>query len=260
MAKPTFSIVTITWNNLAGLRATSRSVLEQQFRDFEWIVIDGASTDGTADLVQTEFAHADVFVSESDKGLYDAMNKGLERAQGAYVIFMNGGDTFADSEVLKTVAALPEFGKADLVYGDAYEVDGDYVVYKPAMSSRAAPYTMFAHHQSMFYRREALCDLRYDLSYRIAADWVLTAQLMQKGGQVHYIPQAICRFERDGLSQSSSDKVVKLMREERNRAMREVFRLNPVVAQGLLAVKGSVEAIRRRFPGLYDRLRMRAER
>lgn len=256
---PTFSIITITWNNLAGLRATSRSIEQQAFRDFEWIVIDGNSSDGTAELARTEFAHADIFLSEPDAGLYDAMNKGLERSTGDYVIFMNGGDGFADANVLSSIAALPEFGEADLIYGDAYEVDGDYVVYKPAMSARAVPYTMFAHHQSMFYRRSALDSLRYDLSYRIAADWVLTAQLMQKGGPIHYTPHAICRFERDGLSQSSSAKIVRQIREERVRAMREVFHLNPFVARGLLGVKGSVEAIRRRFPKLYDRLRMRAQ-
>lgn len=255
---PAFSIVTITWNNLAGLRATSASVAEQSFRDFEWIVIDGASSDGTPELATSEFSHANTFVSEPDKGLYDAMNKGLALAQGRYVIFMNGGDTFADPAVLADIAGLSEFGTAHLIYGDAYEVDGDYAVYKEAFSPKLVTYTMFAHHQSMFYRREALGELEYELDYRIAADWVLTARLLRKGGPVKHVARAICRFERDGLSQSASPKVIRQMREERRRALREVHGLKPLHIHALIGVKSAVEAVRRKFPALYDRLRMRS--
>ena len=257
MDNPKYSIITIAWNNLAGLRKTSASVSEQSLRDFEWIVIDGASTDGTAELAKSEFSQADIFISEHDNGLYDAMNKGLSRASGEYVIFMNGGDTFADEHVLQLISDTPEFGASDLIYGDAFEVDGQHRVYKPAMSHRTVPYTMFAHHQSMFYRREALQGLHYDLSYTIAADWVLTAQLLRRGGKAAYIPKPICRFERDGLSQSTDRKVIRKIREERVRAQREVFHLNPLVSRALLLIKGSVESFRRRFPSLYDRLRMR---
>jgi len=257
MSPPAFSIVTITWNNLAGLRATSASVAEQTFRDFEWIVVDGASSDGTVGLATSEFAHADTFVSEPDKGLYDAMNKGLDLARGHYVIFMNGGDSFADPAVLQEIAALSQFGEADLIYGDAYEVDGDYAVYKEALSHKLVIYTMFAHHQSMFYRREALAALRYELDYRIAADWVLTSRLLLHEGGLKHVKRAICRFERDGLSQSSNPKVIRQMREERRRAMREVHGLNPLQIHALVGAKSAVEAVRRKFPRLYDRLRMR---
>ena len=252
---PKFSIVTVTWNDLSGLRETAESVRAQTFRDFEWLIVDGGSTDGTVEAATTgEFAKAN-FTSEPDKGLYDAMNKGLERITGDYVIFMNGGDTFADPEVLRDVAALDGFGEASLIYGDAFEVD--YAVYKPAMSHRAIPYTMFAHHQSIFYRRADIGTLHYELDYRIGADWVFTAKMIRKTGKVKGMRRAICRFERGGLSQSKDPKVLAQIHSERVRALKEVFRVPGPAARTLLGIKETVEAIRRRYPGLYDRLRMR---
>lgn len=254
---PKFSIVTVTWNDLSGVRETAQSVRAQTFRDFEWLVIDGGSADGTVEAAAAgEFAGAK-FTSEPDKGLYDAMNKGLGRVTGDYVIFMNGGDTFADEEVLRDVAALDDFGETSVIYGDAFEVDGAYAVYKPAMSHRAIPYTMFAHHQSIFYRRADIGGLRYELDYRIGADWVFTARMIRKTGKVRGMRRAICRFERGGLSQSGDPKVLAQIHSERVRALSEVFRVPVPAARALLTVKETVEAIRRRYPGLYDRLRMR---
>ena len=219
--------------------------------------MDGGSTDGTVEAAAAgEFAGAN-FSSGPDKGLYDAMNKGLERITGDYVIFMNGGDTFADAGVLHDIAALDRFGEASVIYGDAFEVDGAYAVYKPAMSHRAIPYTMFAHHQSIFYRRADIGSLRYELDYRIGADWVFTARMIRKTGKVLGMRRAICRFERGGLSQSNDPKVLAQIHSERVRALKEVFRVPTPAARTLLAVKETVEAVRRRYPALYDRLRMR---
>lgn len=258
MSSPKFSIVTVTWNDLAGLRATVASVAAQTFRDFEWIIADGASTDGTAEAAAAgEFPGAR-FLSAPDKGLYDAMNKGLDEVTGDYVIFMNGGDTFADENVLAEVAALEQFGTAGLIYGDAWEVEGEHAVFKSAFSHKAIPYTMFAHHQSMFYRRADVSDMRYDLSYKIGADWVFTARLLKRNKTVCRVGRAVCRFERGGLSQSSDPKVLGQLHSERVRALREVFNVPGPLARLLLGVKETVERVRRRFPGLYDRVRMRS--
>lgn len=257
LINPKFSIVTVTWNNLAGLRATLTSVAAQTYRDFEWIIADGASTDGTVEAATSaEFLDAH-FLSAPDEGLYDAMNKGLNQATGDYVIFMNGGDTFADEHVLAEVAALRQFGSADLIYGDAWEIDGEHSVFKPAFSHHTIPYTMFAHHQSIFYRRKAVRDLRYDLSYKIGADWVFTALILKHSKSVCRLRRAICRFERGGLSQSSNPKVLRQLHVERERALREIFNVPVPVARLLLGIKEAVESVRRRFPRFYDRLRMR---
>src|SRR5256885_15677190 len=118
-----FSVITVTLNDLAGLQATLASTLRQQHQDLEAIVIDGGSFGDTKEWLSSQ---ADVrirWLSEPDRGLYDAMNKGLDRARGDYVVFMNSGDTFADDEVLQKVAAAAAVRpRPDLVYGDAIDV------------------------------------------------------------------------------------------------------------------------------------------
>ncbi len=252
---PQLSVVTIAWNNLEGLRETGRSLRGQTFMDFEWIIVDGASTDGTVEAAAAdEFAGA-TFVAEPDKGLYDAMNKGIERATGDYIIFMNSGDAFADDAVLADVAQHGAFGTAPILYGDAYEVEGDKRIFKGAFHHRSAPYTMFTHHQAIFYRREQVGDLRYDLSYRIGADWVFTGEMLKREGSPEKMDRVICNFERGGLSQSAGDAFLREVNAERRRAMREVFDLNPLAIELLVGLRHLVNVVRSRLPGLYDRLR-----
>lgn len=253
---PLFSVVTITWNNLNGLRETSRSVMSQKDASYEWIVIDGASTDGTIAAFENGDFPAANFMSEPDEGLYDAMNKGLDHARGEYVIFMNAGDGFADECVLRDVAKHPVFGQCEIIYGDAFEVDGSYAVFKKAFSHERVWYTMFAHHQSIFYARKAIEERAYSKNYPLAADWALTAALLRDGARASYIDRAICRFERGGLSQSNTPEMLRRWRQDRIRVYREVFGFTGVKARAILAMKESVEATRRRFPRLYDRLRM----
>ena len=103
---PLFSIITVTWNAAAVIKPTLQSVQRQTSSDYEMLIIDGASTDETLDIVrQASIASLRVF-SEPDKGLYDAMNKGISRARGRYLIFLNAGDAFADDAVLARMALL----------------------------------------------------------------------------------------------------------------------------------------------------------
>lgn len=254
---PSFSIVTVTYNNLDGLRETARSVKAQTFTDFEWLIVDGASTDGTVEAAAAGDFDRALFRSEPDKGLYHAMNKGIDRATGDYLIFMNGGDAFADEKVLEDVAGLVFFGTAPMIYGDAHEVAQGERLLKRALSHKTAAYTMFTHHQAIFYLRSAVGELRYDPSYRIGADWVFTGQMLRKSGEPERIERAVCDFERGGLSQTITPEIQRQVREERRRALREVFGVREPFASLLLFGKAAVVAIRGRFPGLYDRWRMR---
>lgn len=102
MAK--LSIITINLNNCKGLQKTISSIINQTYRDFEWIVIDGGSTDGSLELIEHNSMHFSYWVSESDNGVYQAMNKGIEKAKGEYAVFMNSGDCFVDSKVLYDVS------------------------------------------------------------------------------------------------------------------------------------------------------------
>lgn len=205
MASPLFSVITITYNNRAGLFKTAKTVHAQTIdhASFEWIIVDGGSNDGTQDDFPNYAATR--IISESDDGLYDAMNKGIAAANGQFIIFMNAGDQFANRNSLQMIADqvrdIPH--DVDFIYGDSFESDGaGHYHYKRARSHRTILSGLFTHHQAMLYNRGSLGDLRYDLNYKIAADYDLTLRFFcRKPRRCEYIDQAICIFEGGGISQ-----------------------------------------------------------
>lgn len=210
MSEPVFySIVSVCFNNLSGLRRTHDSLRGQDFSGFEWIVADGGSVDGTRDYLS---ACPDArWVSRPDRGIYDAMNTGLGMAAGRYVIFMNAGDCFADGGVLRRIydavqscSFSPEF-----IYGDSYEILAHGTArYKRARPASAVDRGMFTHHQAMMYAREAAVDIRYDLRYRIASDYDFTLRFLRKIPQHHilYVSEAVCLFQAGGVSQQCAEQ------------------------------------------------------
>lgn len=250
-----FSVITVTRNNLAGLQKTCNSVLGQRFDDFEWLVVDGASTDGSqAWLTDTAGPRAKL-LSEPDRGLYDAMNKGIARAGGDFLIFMNAGDQFFGRDVLAQVDRdIDEGGGAAVLYGDAYEADGERMVRKRALPHRFYWYSMFTHHQAIFYDRRCLGD-GYDLEFALSADWALTAGLLRRGATARRLPVTVCIFERGGVSQSPASAA--RARAEHRRILREIIGLPPGVDRIAFAAKTGVNLARRRLPRFYDLLRGR---
>lgn len=240
------SIVTITYNNRDGLRRTAESVLSQSNRNYEWIIIDGASTDGT----QGDFGNyaSARITSEPDSGIYDAMNKGIEQSNGDYLIFMNAGDTFAKPSILDHVLSAMGDKKPDLIYGDAWEQgkDGD-TFYKRAKPHSRILYGLFTHHQSIFYNRAALGELRYDTSYRIAADYDLTLRFLQnKARTCQYVAEPICIFENGGISQRNIDTG----REEQHRS-RERNGISPLYNAMISRRQKLASLLRELCPALY---------
>jgi putative colanic acid biosynthesis glycosyltransferase len=257
---PLFTVVTVTWNNLDGLQATARSLVGQSDTGYEWRVVDGGSQDGTQDWLARQEIPALHWFSEPDEGIYDAMNKGTDAATGTYLIYMNAGDLFAGPEVLARARATLEVRSSpppDVLYGTSYEEADGALLLKSAFPPERIWYSMFTHHQAIFYRRAALGALRYDASFRIAGDWALTARLWVQGARFEALGLVVCIFERGGLSQSGRPDVVRRMHEERRRVHREVFGLSPLRSRAILLLKGGVEQMRYRFPGLYDLLRFR---
>ncbi len=210
---PLFSIVTITYNNLAGLEKTATSVRAQILTDFEWIIVDGLSDDGTAPYLET-LSDARI-IREKDNGIYDAMNKGIAAADGRYTIFMNAGDQFSDPDILHTLAKAIAAHDPDFLYGDALEDDGRY---KKARSPKWIFYGMFTHHQAMLYKTAILKEFRYDTAYKIAADYDLTVRFLRRATSTHYCPAAICIFESGGISQ----RQMRLGRVEQFRARKKL--------------------------------------
>lgn len=187
-----FSIVTITRNNLDGFAKTHKSINGQICKDFEWIIVDGASTDGTLDYIRNNNLES-LCISEPDKGIYSAMNKGIDRAKGDYLLFLNAGDSLADIDILSTLAMAINKHHPDFIYGDSLEeCKSARPYYKKARNHKNFIWGMFTHHQAMLYRRAALNNLRYNEEYKIASDYEFTVRFLQKIHRIHYIPCAIC--------------------------------------------------------------------
>jgi putative colanic acid biosynthesis glycosyltransferase len=157
MTNTFLSIITVTLNNCDGLKKTAQSITYQTFKDFEWIIIDGNSTDGTKKFLKNCEAN---IISETDDGLYDAMNKGMKRAKGQYLLFLNAGDIFASASTLDNIYNQAN-DDTDFIYGDALEIYHGRDIYKHARPHEFALSGMFTHHQSMLYRRAAIENLRY---------------------------------------------------------------------------------------------------
>ncbi len=257
---PLFTIVTVTWNNLDGIEATAASIAAQTNRDFEWRVVDGASRDGTPDWLAASPMHGLIWVSEPDNGLYDAMNKAIDSACGRYLIFMNAGDEFAEPDVLERTADAIARAPADVLYGQSYEVAGGERLLKTAFPHQRIWYSMFTHHQAIFYGRDAIGARRYHDNLKIAGDWALTAEIYMAGKSFHPLGYPVCVFERGGVSQSNDPKVIAKMYRERLWVNRHILGINPIKSRAILFVKHGVERIRHRFPGLYDRVRFRKAR
>lgn len=174
MAQPLFSIITITFNAATTLPATLCSVKEQTFTNYEYIVVDGVSRDNTVALVEASQLPVHM-VSEPDKGLYDAMNKGLKMATGEYLIFLNAGDSFHAPDTLQRVAEAIGDNRPGVVYGETAIVDADrnFLMMRRLQAPEKLTWRSFSNgmlvcHQAFIARRDIAP--MYDLQYRYSAD------------------------------------------------------------------------------------------
>ena len=201
-----YSIITINYNNRDGLRKTIESVVNQTCTDFEYIVIDGGSTDGSVDVINEYADRIDFWVSEPDKGIYNAMNKGISRAHGEYLNFMNSGDCLHDANVLKDL--LPWL-TADVVFGRAYypQIDSYYKPHNPM--------TLFycclgLEHQSEFYRKTLFDKSGYDERFRFVADWKFTVENVVKEGCSYCCADiVVADYDLSGFSSVNEQAVLK---------------------------------------------------
>lgn len=163
-----YSIITINYNDKGGLIHTIKSVVSQSFKDYEYIIIDGGSTDGSIDVIQQYAKSITSWISEKDKGIYNAMNKGITQAQGDYLVFMNAGDSFHSPNVLSSLSKYQEdiiCGK--VIKGDKTEPSGHH----KATISLVDLMRGSLPHQAMFIKRDLLIKHPYDEKYKILSDW-----------------------------------------------------------------------------------------
>jgi putative colanic acid biosynthesis glycosyltransferase len=202
LQSPLFSIVTVVRNDLTGLRSTLASIDSQTCRDFECVVVDGASTDGAPAFLAGLTRPNLHWSSEPDEGIYDAMNKGAARASGRFLIFMNAADIFASADVLARVAAAIQGNEGYAVlYGDAFQqTPSGETFLKPGRDVKAISYGMFTHHQAMFFHRSLFPECGYDKTWKIAGDYALVATAYQKGHKFLRLGFPICTFSEGGVS------------------------------------------------------------
>lgn len=212
--KPLFSIITVTFNAAEVLPPTLQSIKEQTFADFEHLIIDGASRDNTLDVARNAGIEQMIIHSEPDKGLYDAMNKSIARAQGDFLIFLNAGDSFASPNSLYRIAALAS-DDVDIIYGQTQivnnqrEVIGMRHLSAPThLSPESFKQGMLVCHQA-FIPRRSIVPL-YDLSYRFSADYDWCIKCLKVSRKNAYLGATpIVSFLTDGLTNKYHKKSLK---------------------------------------------------
>jgi len=198
------TIITVTFNCRENLKNSIESIHSQSFKDWEHIIIDGASTDGTIEIIEQNLNAIAYWISEKDNGIYDAMNKGLKAATGDYVIFLNAGDTFYDQHTLSKIP-FDKFPRADIFYGETMIIDA--VGKHLGLRRKKLPHNltwkhfksgMVVCHQSILVKKQIAPF--YDLNYKYTADidWVIKS--LKASNQTVYTQTIISNFIEGGFS------------------------------------------------------------
>lgn len=228
MFNPKLSIITIVYNNVRDIERTMLSVLNQTYHNIEYIIIDGLSTDGTLQVIGQYKDRVSKIISEKDKGIYDAMNKGLALATGDYVMFMNSGDEFYDAETVTAVFAAAD--DADIYYGetemiaDTGESLGQRRHKAPAKFTwRGFKYGMSISHQAIYIKRELAEP--YDVQYQLSADieWIIRAA--KKAKKIVNVNRYVAKYMVGGMSKKKHRQSL----QERFDIMKRYYGLIPTV-------------------------------
>jgi glycosyltransferase involved in cell wall biosynthesis len=214
---PKITIVTVVYNARQLIEQTIQSVLQQTYPSIEYIIIDGDSTDGTVQLIEKYRSQLALFLSEKDAGIYDAMNKGLKKAKGEYILFLNAGDLLAGPDSI--AAVFNDTSNAGVYYGNTKIINkhgniiGDRRLKPPSkLNWKSLRFGMCVSHQS-FIAKRILCE-PYDLNYKISADidWVI--RILKKSQHTVNVNKTISMFLEGGTSS-----------KDRKRALKERFKI-----------------------------------
>ena len=203
---PTFSVITVCYNAEATIEDTIQSVISQTYHHVEYIIVDGASKDRTMDIVNRYRDRIAVVVSEPDKGLYDAMNKGIGLATGDYLCFLNAGDSFHEDDTLQLAAhSIHDNRLPDVIYGETALVDheGHFLRMRrlsapDVLTWKSFRMGMLVCHQAFFARRELAEP--YDLRYRFSADYDWCIKIMKKSKVLHNTHLTLIDYLSEGMT------------------------------------------------------------
>lgn len=232
-----FTVVTVCYNAEETIENTIKSVLEQTYGDIEYIIKDGASKDGTMNVVNAYTSDGRIkAVSSPDSGLYNAMNEAVNIATGDYIIFMNSGDCFASNSVLEDIASKGYC--ADFLYGNVIrkKLNGNELEQYGGRNSLLKLLFMgrMVSHQSMIVRTDIMKKYRFDESFKITADYNLFAKLLKNNHSMKNVDMVISIVENiEGISSQTDN--LKVMRDEDDRTLKEYY---PIFYYLLKPVKG----------------------
>lgn len=246
---PILTIATVTYNAEAVIHRTIHSIRRQDCCDYEWVVVDGDSKDGTIEAVRSSGIEPLRWVSERDRGLYDAMNKAIAMARGKYIVFLNAGDAFSGSDVVARIVKAAESG-ADVIYGQTRLVDAEnrtlgkrHLVAPRQLSMKSFARGMVVCHQA-FVPRLAIVG-RYDLQYRLSADYEWCLRCLKVSRLNVYLgDEPMVNYLVDGLSAQHRASSLR----ERWRIMCQYYGFVPTLLRHISFVPRFVaHALRMRF-------------
>ena len=220
---PILSIITICKNE-PYIEETCASIVNQSNQDFEWIVVDGASTDGTLEKLSKYKERIDTFISEPDAGVYFAMNKGIRQARGKYLLFMNGGDLFYNNNVIAFVIPFLTKTKKDVFYGDSYRLfenkNDCFIKTYPDKITKNFFLTNTLAHQSSFIKKELFEKFGgYREDFKIVSDKEKWLKFIDNKVEFFHISQPLSCFRMNGVSRQQSD----ILLQEKKKLLEEYF-------------------------------------
>ena len=223
---PIITVITVIFNGKPFVRTTFDSVLNQSYPNVEYIVIDGGSTDGTLELLQEYDNKVDLWISEPDKGIYDAMNKGIDLSTGDWINFMNVGDRFASPDVLDKFCDHERHG-VDIVYGDALiQYENFEKPFKTHPLTEIWKYSPFCH-QASFARAKLLNEYKLDTNFTIGADHDFFYRAYKAGKKFSYLPTVVCYF--DGRQGMTKRRIIQAIKDKRTAALRYEYSLRKAI-------------------------------
>ncbi len=203
------SIITVVYNGEEYLEQTIQSVLNQTYKNIEYIIIDGASTDGTIDIIKKHEDKLAYWVSEKDNGIYDAMNKGIDIASGDWINFMNEGDSFYSPDILTDIFNNKNYTSYNILYGDVETSYGNYKVLHKAGNLSNLYKSMQFSHQSTFFNTNYHKNSKYNTEYNLSADYLnIISAYTNNANSLKYLNIPVSIVNTEGISEVNIFKSV----------------------------------------------------
>nr|WP_321453720.1 glycosyltransferase family 2 protein [uncultured Carboxylicivirga sp.] len=239
---PKVTVVTVNYNNSIGLEKTICSTISQTYSSIEYIIIDGASQDNSIDIIKKYEGQVNLWVSEEDSGVYDAMNKAIDLISGDWVVFMNSGDTFYNDEVIESLFHKNLDHNIAVVYGDVC------LCFKYGEVIRKIGYSTGSNmpplcHQATFLKAEKLKKRKFNLKYKLASDYDVNHSLYLAGEVFSYFECVIANYDMTGISAQRLDLYYN-----------EVAEIKGNYSTLLMSIAVLKTWIRRFMPGFFDYL------